>query len=74
MMGAMLFIGWYMFLCHRRWLIARHYGEEWRLMGLKDMMQAWDHLSFSSHATLFRIIVIMGFAIAIMLMVLGISC
>ena len=43
--GIGLLVALYLTCCWARWRHARHYGQSFRLMGLVDFLDGWDHVS-----------------------------
>lgn len=70
LLGIVVLLWFYAYVCWKRWMIARHYGDPFLLMGPRLIAEAWDHLEFSNHPRLFRwlslIIMVLGACLTVL--------
>jgi len=69
--GLSLVASLYLAACHARWLVARHFGQPWRLMGPVLLLDSWDHMRCSGHCRLFRLLVLAWLVAGMALVAIG---
>lgn len=70
--GIFLLVLLYLVACHARWLIARHFGQPWRLLDPIMLLDSWDHMRCSGNCWRWRTLVLSWLVLAIGLIMLGV--
>jgi len=71
-MSIIWFVSWYLYICYRRWKVARHYGDGFKLLGYRGLLSGYHHLEFHHHCRLYRCLLVGVLLVGLGLVVLDI--